>query len=68
MKALHAIILTLIIIGGINWGLIGLFNYNLIDSIFGTMSLMSRIIYTIVGVAGVWAIAFYSRGSAIERG
>lgn len=63
MRTLHAIILTLVIIGGINWGLIGLFNYNLVDAIFGPLSLTSRIIYTLVGVAGVWAIAFYGYGS-----
>lgn len=62
MKTLHAIVLTLIIIGGINWGLVGIFNYNLVDAIFGTMSWVSRIIYTLVGIAGVWAIAFYSYG------
>ena len=68
MKALNAVILTLVIIGGINWGLIGLFNYNLVDSLFGTMSLMSRVIYTLVGVAAIWAIAFFGYGKAIERG
>ena len=68
MKALNAVILTLIIIGGINWGLIGLFNYNLVDSIFGTMSLISRVIYTLVGVAAIWAIAFFGYGKAIQRG
>jgi len=68
MKALNAVILTLVIIGGINWGLIGLFNYNLVDSIFGTMSLISRVIYTLVGVAAIWAIAFFGYGKAIQRG
>ena len=63
MRTFHAIILTLVIIGGINWGLIGLFNYNLVDAIFGPLSLTSRIIYTLVGIAGVWAIAFYGYGS-----
>ena len=66
MRFLHAVILTLVIIGGINWGLIGLFNYNLVDAIFGPMSLMSRVIYTLVGVAGIWAIAFYGHGKAIR--
>ena len=63
MRTLHAIVLTLVIIGGINWGLIGLFNYNLVDAIFGPLSLISRVIYTLVGVAGIWAIAFYGYGS-----
>ena len=45
-----------------NWGLVGIFNYNLVDALFGTMSWVSRIIYTLVGIAGVWAIAFYGYG------
>ena len=67
MKGLHAVILTLVIIGGINWGLIGLFDYNLVDAIFGTMSLMSRVIYTLVGVAAIWSIAFYGYGNRISQ-
>jgi len=68
MRGLSAVILTLIIIGGINWGLIGLFDYNLVDAIFGTMSLVSRIIYTLVGIAAIWAIAFYGYGKAVQKG
>ena len=68
MRVFNAIILTLVIIGGINWGLIGLFDYNLVDAIFGTMSLVSRVIYTLVGVAAIWAIAFYGYGRAIQKG
>ena len=67
MKGLRAVILTLVIIGGINWGLIGLFDYNLVDAIFGTMSLISRVIYTLVGVAAIWAIAFYGYGRSVEN-
>lgn len=54
MKTVDTIALILIIIGAINWGLIGLFNFNLVDAIFGSMSLISRIIYTLVGVSGLW--------------
>ena len=54
MKTVDTIALVLIIIGAINWGLIGLFNFNLVDAIFGTMSLLSRIIYTLVGISGLW--------------
>jgi len=56
MKIIDTIALVLIIVGALNWGLIGLFNFNLVDTIFGTMSVLSRIIYTLVGVAGVWGI------------
>ena len=61
MRTFNAIVLTLIIIGGINWGLIGLFNYNLVDALFGSASWISRIIYILVGVSAIWAFAFYGR-------
>ena len=54
MKIIDNIALILIIIGAINWGLIGLFKFNLVDTIFGTMTLFSRIIYTLVGISGIW--------------
>lgn len=56
MKIIDTIALILVIIGAINWGLIGIFNFNLVDSIFGTMSAISRIIYTLVGISGLWSI------------
>lgn len=56
MKIIDKIALVLVIIGAINWGLIGLFNFNLVDTIFGVMSAFSRIIYTLVGISGLWTI------------
>lgn len=56
MKVIDTIALILVIIGAINWGLIGIFNFNLVDAIFGAMSALSRIIYTLVGISGLWAI------------
>lgn len=56
MKIVDKIALILIIIGAINWGLVGIFNFNLVDSIFGTMSVISRIIYALVGLSGFWGI------------
>ena len=61
MKALNGIALTLVIIGAINWLLVGLFKFNLVDAIFGRLSVLTRIIYIIVGIAGLWSIAFYSK-------
>ena len=61
MRVLNAIVLTLVIIGGINWGLIGLFNYNLVEALFGNATGFTRIIYTLVGISGLWAIAFYGK-------
>lgn len=61
MKVLYYIALTLVIIGAINWLLIGLFNFDLVATIFGAMSVMSRIIYVLVGVAGLISIGLYPR-------
>ena len=58
MKTINAIALTLAIAGCVNWGLIGLFNFNLVETLFGDLSF---IIYTLVGIAGIWSIAFYTR-------
>ncbi len=56
MKVIDTIALILVIIGAIVWGLIGIFNFNLVDAIFGEMSIVSRIIYILVGISGLWAI------------
>lgn len=61
MKYLNCIVLTLVIVGALNWLLVGLFEFNLVDAIFGELSLLSRIIYGLVGLAGIWSIAFYSK-------
>ncbi len=61
MKALYNIMLTLIIIGAINWGILGIFKMDLIGSIFGGMtSVISRIIFILVGLCGLGAIALYA--------
>ena len=57
--ALDATALTLSIIGAVNWGLIGLFKFDLVAILFGSMTLLSRIIYTIVGICGIYLISFY---------
>lgn len=57
MRTLTIISLVLIIIGAINWGLIGFFGFNLVAAIFGPMSVISRIIYALVGLAGLYGIA-----------
>lgn len=56
MKVVDKIALVLIIIGAINWGLIGFFDFNLVDAIFGSMQVISRIIYALVGISGLWGI------------
>lgn len=56
MKIIDKIALVLIIIGAINWGLIGFFNFNLVATLFGDMTIISRIIYGLVGLSGLWGI------------
>lgn len=46
----------LLVVGGFNWGLIGVFNFNLVDSIFGVESAISRIIYALVGIAALYGL------------
>lgn len=53
METVQKILLVLTIIGAINWGLIGILDFNLVDTIFGVDSLFSRIIYSLVGIAGL---------------
>lgn len=61
--------LILVIIGALNWGMIGLFQFDLVASIFGGMSgIVSRIIYTLVGLAGIWGISILFRRDGIRRG
>lgn len=68
MDALRATALTLIIIGALNWGLIGLFSFDLVDAIFGgttqyAPSLASRIVYVLVALSGLYALTFYRSGA-----
>ncbi len=56
MNALDWTGLVLIIIGGLNWGLVGLFDFDLVAAIFGDMSILSRIVYTLVGVGAIYTI------------
>lgn len=56
MKVIDTIALILVIIGAINWGLIGIFGFNLVETLFGTATVISKIIYILVGISGLWAI------------
>ena len=59
MKGLDYTALTVAIIGAVNWGLIGFFNYNLVSGIFGAqLAVVSRVIYAIVGLAALYGITF----------
>lgn len=61
MKFLNCLVLALVIIGSLNWLLVGIFDFNLVETLFNGFSVVSRIVYTLVGIAGIWAISFYNR-------
>ena len=55
------VLLTMVIVGAVNWGLIGFFQFDLVAFLFGSMSWLSRIIYALVGIAGLYLISVYGR-------
>ena len=56
MRALNIIAWIILLIGGLNWLLIGLFSWNLVGAMFGALSVLSRIIYCLVGLSAIWLI------------
>lgn len=67
MAILQKIALALTIIGAINWGLIGLFDFNLVTFIFGDMTALSRIVYSLVGLAGLINIGLLLQDIEIKK-
>ena len=60
--------LILVIVGALNWGSIGLFGFDLVGALFGgQLSVMSRIIFTVVALGGLWAITFFFRDHILGR-
>jgi uncharacterized membrane protein YuzA (DUF378 family) len=58
LKTLDIFIGILLIVGGLNWGLVGIFNFDLVAAIFGPMSALARIVYALVGFAAVYDLVF----------
>jgi len=67
MKVLNVITLVLLIVGGLNWGLVGLFGFDLVAAIFGAMSPLSRIVYALVGLSALWQIVPLVTGKATAQ-
>ena len=59
MKIANIIAYVLVILGAVNWGLIGLFKFDLVRFLFGDMSLLSRIVYIVVGLCGLYLLTFF---------
>lgn len=65
---LDKIALALVIIGALNWGLVGIFQYDLVAALFGgSAALVSRIIYSLVALGGIWAISLFFRDTTVRR-
>lgn len=67
MKWLDYVLLALAIIGCINWGLLGFFQINLVSLLFGSMTWLSRIIYALVGLSGLYLLSFYGRVRSVTE-
>ena len=65
MNAMDWVAMILLIVGGLNWGLVGILDFDLVSTIFGDMTTISRIVYSLVGVAALWTVgkAFMMGGS-----
>ncbi len=69
MKTMNVVTLLLVIVGGLNWGLVGLFSFDLVAAIFGAGSLLARLVYILVGVSALWQIVPLTKAlSADEPG
>lgn len=68
MRALDYTALTIVIIGAVNWGLIGFFSFDLVAFLFGNMSWISRIVYGLVGICGLYMLSVYGRISERSSG
>ncbi len=61
LNSLQWVALILIIVGGLNWGLVGLLNFDLVAAIFGMMSALSRIVYILVGLSAIYTLGSLGR-------
>ncbi|MCI6266555.1 MAG: DUF378 domain-containing protein [Erysipelotrichaceae bacterium] len=61
MNTVYKIALVLSIIGCINWGLVGIFNYNLVEFLFGNGTILTRVIYVIVAIAGIITAGIFNK-------
>ena len=66
-KFLDYTLLTLVIVGAINWGLIGFFRFDLVAFLFGNMPWLSRIVYALVGIGGLYLLSVYGRIRSMDQ-
>ena len=63
MKIINVIALILVIVGGLNWGLVGAFDFNLVTAIFGDMTVLARVIYILVGISALYSLILLKKVS-----
>jgi uncharacterized membrane protein YuzA (DUF378 family) len=67
MKTLYWITLILLVVGGLNWLLVGLFDFDLVAAVFGEMSALSRLVYVVVGLSAITVLGLSMRPAHAER-
>ena len=67
MAVIDKIALALVIIGALNWGLIGVFSFDLVAWLFGAMSVVTIVIYTLVALGGIWSISLLFRNERVTE-
>ena len=67
MRVINIVTLVLLIVGGLNWGLVGLLDFDLVAAIFGEKTPLSRIVYVLVGLSAVWQLIPLFRGDEAGR-
>ena len=67
MRAINSVTLLLLIVGGLNWGLVGLLDFDLVAALFGEMSTLSRIVYALVGASALYQLIPLFRGDENRR-
>ena len=66
MRIINTITLVLLIVGGLNWGLVGLFDFDLVAALFGEKSALSRLVYVLVGASALWQLVPLFRGDEVR--
>ena len=67
MAVIDKIALALVIIGALNWGMIGVFSFDLVAWIFGSMSVVTRVVYTLVALGGIWSVSLLFRNERVPE-
>jgi len=67
MKVVNLITLLLVIIGAVNWGLVGAFDFNFVSALFGDGSAVARGVYILVGLSGLWQLAPFARAFQLDE-